>query len=636
MSSKSTSSAVLDDLKVGNRLPSPKGVALALMEISQRDDATTQDVAKIVQTDPALSGRVIRLANSAARGARPIVAVPEAVMHLGIGTVRQLAMGFSLVDQYLAGPCKAFDYSRYWSHSLLMAVAMRELSDATRVGARDELFACGLLARIGCLALATAYPVEYAELLQAMGPDSELAEREHQRLGIDHNELTRAMLSDWGVPAPLTDSIVHHEDPAKADFAPDTRAFKLASLLYMAKRLADLGVAAELERSSITAELLFLGGKIGIDAQDLGAQVDTIVQQWLEWGSLLKVPTSTLPPFAKLDCSPAPHPDLGSIALRILLVEDDPSTRHLLERLLRKQGGYTVFSATNGREALALALEAMPQVVITDWIMPEMDGLELCEALRATEWGRDLYLIMLTSVEAEDELVKAYTTGIDDYVTKPVNVRALQARLRAAWRYVKLQEQWEKDRAQLKEFAAELAIANRKLQHAALTDPLTGLSNRRAAMDLLAQAWSAATRGNHTLAVMVIDIDHFKGINDRYGHAVGDQVLRDVAMTLRANARREEHVCRVGGEEFLAICQDGDIEAAVHAAERLRLAVQALKISGAHGTVRTSVSIGIAAKEPETINTDALVSAADKALYTAKRNGRNCTCLMTRGRAQCR
>ena len=636
MLSESTPCPVLDDLKAGNCLPSPKGVALALMEICQREDATTQEVAKIAQTDPALSGRVIKLVNSATRGARPIVAVPDAVMHLGIGTVRQLAMGFSLVDQYLAGPCKAFDYARYWSHSLLMALAMQELADVTRVGARDELFACGLLARIGCLALATAYPVEYDELLKTLLPEACLAEQERQRLGIDHNVLTQAMLLDWGIPTPLTESVFHHEDPARAGFAPGTRSYKLANQLYMAKRLADLGLAEDVDRNRITAELMLLGGKIGVDAEDLGDHVDSIMQRWLEWGSVLNVPASNLPPFSKMDCPPAPHSEPGSTALRILLVEDDASTRHLLERLLSKQGGHTVFSATNGREAIALALEVMPQVVITDWMMPEMDGLALCSALRATEWGRDLYLLMLTSAETEEDLVNAYAAGVDEYVNKPVNFRALQARLRAAWRYVKLQEQWEQDRAQLKQFAAELAIANRKLQQATLTDPLTGLFNRRAAMDLLTQAWSGAVRSNNPLVVMVIDIDHFKGVNDQYGHAVGDEVLREVAKTLRAAARREDHLCRVGGEEFLVICQNGDIDVAFHAAERLRLAVYAMNIQCPQGAIGTSISIGIAQKESDTNNADALVSAADKALYAAKRKGRNRTCLMANGQAHCR
>jgi diguanylate cyclase (GGDEF)-like protein len=625
-----------EKLKADNLLPSPKGVALAIMQVCQRDDATTQDVAKIVQADPALSGRLIKQANSALRAGRPVASVSDAIKHLGIASVRQLALSFSLVDEHLAGPCKAFDYPRFWSHSLLMALSMQELGKQERAGSSDDLFTCGLFCRIGYLALASAYPVAYAELLQstAAGPPS--IERERERLETDHLAMTTALLADWGIPKALAEPIAHHEDPDAAGFSPGSRAHTLVQLLYMAKRLADLGMAEDSERNSITTDLMLWGGKIGIDPEAIGALVDSIMQQWQEWGDLLKVPVSIIPPFAKMDCAPTPSKESNANAMRVLLVEDNAPFRLLLEKLLRTQCGHIVYSATNGREALAMALEVMPQVVITDWIMPEMDGLELCKALRAAEWAKDIYLLMLTSVESEDELIKAYEAGIDEYVTKPINVRALQARLRAAWRYVKLHSEWERDRAQLKQFAAELAIANRKLEHAAHTDPLTGLFNRRAAMTLLAQAWSAATRSKVSLVVMAIDIDHFKSINDQHGHAAGDTALKEVAKTLRANLRNEDSLYRIGGEEFLVVCQNTDMKASLHSAERLRKAVQALEIEVGQTLIKTAICIGVAQKEAAMKDVDALVNMADKALYAAKHAGRNRTCLFTQGKVQCR
>jgi diguanylate cyclase (GGDEF)-like protein len=625
----------IEKLKADNLLPSPKGVALAIMNICRREDATTQDVASIVQADPALSGRLIKQANSALRGGRPVASVNDAVRHLGIGTVRQLAMGFSLVDQHLAGPCPAFDYPRFWSHSLLMALSMQEIGKAVRAGSPDELFTCGLFARIGYLALASAYPAGYAELLQTPAPGIPVIQRERQRLETDHNELTAALLADWGIPKALAEPIAHHEEPDAAGFAPGSRAYLLVQLMYLAKRLADLGVAEDAERNSITSELMLLGGKIGLDPEVIGTQVDSVMQLWLEWGALLKVPAVRMPPFAKMDCAPAPSSEAGSNVMRVLLVEDNASSRLLLEKLLRTQCGHIVHSAKDGREALAMALEVMPQVVITDWIMPEMDGLELCKALRAAEWAKDIYILMLTSVESEDELVKAYEAGIDEYVNKPVNMRALQARLRAAWRYVKLHEEWERDRAQLKQFAAELAIANRKLEHAAHTDLLTGLFNRRAAMNLLAQAWSAATRANASLVVMAIDIDNFKLINDQHGHAVGDMALKEVANALRTHVRKEDSLCRVGGEEFLVICQNAELKASLHSAERLRKAVNSLEIQVGQILVKTTISIGVAQCETTMNDFDALVIAADKALYAAKHAGRNRTCLITQGKLHC-
>jgi HD-like signal output (HDOD) protein len=157
----------LEQLKLSGQLPTPRGIALAILELSRRENATLAEIARVVQTDPALSGRLIKLANSASQIARPVVSVQEAVVRQGMNTVRQLALGFSLLDQYRGGSCEAFDYQEYWSHSLLMALGMQALGMRVRVAAADELFVCGLLAQVGRLALATAYPDEYSSVLMA-------------------------------------------------------------------------------------------------------------------------------------------------------------------------------------------------------------------------------------------------------------------------------------------------------------------------------------------------------------------------------------------------------------------------------------------------------------------------------------
>jgi diguanylate cyclase (GGDEF)-like protein len=274
----------------------------------------------------------------------------------------------------------------------------------------------------------------------------------------------------------------------------------------------------------------------------------------------------------------------------------------------------------------------MPNIVVTDWMMPVMNGLEFCRALRATEWGQSMYVIMLTGMDAEDEIVEAFEAGVDDYVTKPVKMRALSARMRAALHYVQLLESWERDRAQLKQFASELAISNRKLEHYALTDLLTGLPNRRAGMEILGQAWSATSRSRQGLAVMMIDIDRFKAINDTHGHAVGDRVLVEVGQRLRGTARKDDHVIRMGGEEFLVICQNGDLRAALQAAERLRLSVRDAPIRVGERVINTSISVGISSREPSTPNEDNLIATADQALYAAKRSGRDRCCVISNGR----
>ena len=627
----------VQQLQIAGKLPSPKGVALAIMEISRREDASLTEVARVVQTDPALSGRMLRLANSAARAGRAIASVNEAILHLGLNTVRNLAMGFSLVDQYPQGPCQGFDYAKFWSHSLLMAVSCQELAAEIRVGTPDELFACGLLAQIGQLAMATVYPGEYTAILDRAAEGETLLTLEREILEVDHNEFSAAILNDCGMPKALAEPLYYHEAPEQSGFAEGSRPYQLAHLFFHARRMADLGLASETERHNKISELMRLGGQIGLDAESFGALFDRVVLQWREWGELLKVPAVPLPSFDSMAKAPAPRleQEPRTACKRVLLVEDEPTTRMMTEAALRNLLGCTVYTAENGQQALALALEVMPQIVITDWLMPVMDGLEFCRALRATDWGQSMYVIMLTGVETEDKILEAFEVGVDDYITKPMHHRALNARMRAALHYVKLLGAWEQDRAQLKRFAAELAVSNRRLEHAAMTDLLTGLPNRRAGMNTLNQAWSAASRSGRPLSVMVIDIDWFKHVNDRYGHAVGDKVLVEVAKALQTVARKGDTICRMGGEEFLMVCPNTDLRSTLSAAERLRRHVHTQNVKIGEVNVRTSVSIGIACRENAMTDADNLVVAADKALYAAKNAGRNRSCLYINEKIHC-
>ena len=630
----------LEEMRLNGRLPSPKGVALAIMQACSDENSTLEDIARIVATDPVLTARLLRQANSAGVGGlRPVAAIPEAVKRLGLGAVRQLAMGFSLVDQYHAGPCTSFDYQRFWSHSLLMGVALQTLGSMVRVASPDELFACGLMARIGCLTLATIHPVEYAELLEGCRDDAELAARERERLEADHNDVTVAIFDSCGIPRSLAEPVFYHEAPESSSFTDGSRPHQLAHLFYHAKRVADMGLAPEGERSGIIAELMLLGGKLGLDADGLGSVVDRIIGEWQQWAQLLKVPAHALPPFAAMAEAPAPraedHQD-DQPPLHVLVAGSDTTGRAEVVAMLAALPRCTVNSAANGREALALALEVMPQIVVSDRRMPDVDGIAFCQALRATDWGQSMYVIMLTDTDAEDEVVQAFAGGVDDCIAKPVNERALRARLRAALHYVHLLGAWERDRSQLKQFASELAISNRKLEQYALTDLLTGLPNRRAGMDVLGQAWAASQRSGQALAVMMMDIDHFKSVNDTHGHAVGDKVLVEVGRLMRDSLRKGDHVCRMGGEEFLVINQGGELAATLQFAERLRQKIRAARIRIGDVELGTTISIGVACREKGMADPGNLIVAADQALYAAKHGGRDRTCCNSGGRLQCR
>jgi diguanylate cyclase (GGDEF)-like protein len=625
----------LEQLKLSGQLPSPRGIALAILEISRRDNATLAEIARIVQTDPALSGRLIKLANTASHIARPVVSVQEAVVRQGMNTVRQLALGFSLLDQYRDGACQAFDYQRYWSHSLLMALSMQALGERVHVAAADELFVCGLLAQVGKLALATVYPNDYNAILSAHQnePAQALSDHERVRLETDHVELGIVMMTDWGLPKVFTGPLAHYEDPDHPSYPHDSRSNSLLLMLRLSYRLADLGLAEADRRSQLAREWVEMAVDLDIPQEEAGTFIDKVIASWQEWGELLKIPATALPSFAEV-CQG--HLEAEEEAteheppLRIVVADPNVFTRRKLMAMLVDGSEHFVYPAETGTAALALAMEVLPHVIIAHYDLPQLDGIELCQALRATEEGRRMHILLTSDDNGNDQLSRAYEAGADGYVPGNVSADALKTRLQVAQRLVELQNDWEKDRAQLRQIAAELAVANRRLANVALTDLLTGLPNRRSAMDQLEQAWSAATRSGQPLAVMVVDIDHFKSINDTYGHAAGDMVLREAAATLRASARREDSVCRIGGEEFLVICPNTDLKSAMQSAERLRTNMSAKRIALGQTDKAITVSIGVAIREPDTVDLDALVSSADQALYAAKDAGRNQSCTRQR------
>ncbi|MCF8208758.1 MAG: diguanylate cyclase [Rhodoferax sp.] len=605
-------------------LPSPQGIALAIMQACQRDDVSVQEISRLVQQDPALMGRLLAHANAAQTGMRPCVSAQDAVARVGLHATRQLSLSFSLIDQYSQGRCAAFDYPGFWSHSLLMAVTLRHFGAALRLGSPDELFSYGLLARVGCLAMATAYPDEYASILAAHESESELLRHEQAVLRTDHLQLSTLLQTRWGLPAPLVQPIAHHEDPAAAHFEHGTRSWSLLQLLHLTWRLANVLLQPKVSAGQSFPDLLLLAGTLGLAEPDFYAGVDAISAEWQASAARFKLPSQPIQPFATLaQACVRPDQEPDAQWLRVLVVEDDRIICRVLETWLRDECHYTVKTAGDGRAALALAAEFNPHVILTDWLMPVMNGLELCRTLRATEWGQSIYVLMLTSMVSESELVTAFESGVDDYLTKPVNMRALSARLTAAWRFVRLREAWERDHERLTKAAQALALTNRQLQHAALSDPLTDLCNRRAGHEALTQAWSTAARYQSPLCVISIDIDHFKAVNDHWGHAAGDLVLQAVSQALRTAARREDTVCRWGGEEFLLICPNLKPNDAALAGFRLRDAIHRLRIPVSGTSLQVTISLGIAAWHAGLPNPDHLIAEADQSLYVAKNSGRN-------------
>lgn len=624
-----------DELKATGQLPSPQGVALAILKLMQQDDVTLQDIAHVIQTDPALTGRLIKFANSAHSGTRrPIVSISEAVMFIGLPMVRQLVLGLSVLSGSRVGKCKAFDYDEFWSRSLATAIANQALSARAKTAA-EETFTCGLLSNIGSLAMATLFPDKYAGVLEAAVDKTaeELISLEQAEFACDHNEMTVALLKEWGFPEIFLGIVFHHENPDMGDFQEGDRTYTLVHALRLSAFLAKICLADENSRRLLLPRLYVLGARLGIDSEDLMTLSDRVVTEWQEWGRMLNVPTRELPPFAEMAASFPVAPEVdhydtqtqtakSDLPMRILVVDDDKAVALYLEKILA-DCGHTVISATNGKEAMGKVLESNPQIIISDWVMPEMDGLALCKCVRSTAEGRKIYFLILTSLENEDSLVEAFEAGADDYVVKPLNPKVLVARLRAGQRMVHLQDVLTQEREEMRGVASELAVANRRFQRLALTDSLTLLPNRRFGMDRMEQEWAAAKRNGRPLSCMLLDLDHFKQVNDNHGHDVGDHALQQAAKILKGCSRTQDLVARVGGEEFLMICPDTSIKAAAQHAERIRKTFEAAVIKTGNVVCKITVSIGVAEQDTTTATFTELLKVADQALYLAKKNGRN-------------
>jgi diguanylate cyclase (GGDEF)-like protein len=631
-------SPILSRLKIGNRLPTPKGVALEVINLTQREDASNHDIVRMISADPALSARVIKAANVLLTNpSRPIATIADAVTVLGVRALRQLVLGIALIVDYRHGPCKQFNYLHFWAHSLLTGIAAKHLAARARLAVAEEIFVLGLLGNIGQLALATAYPEEYGDVLEhAKGKAlDELCRQEHDKFDCDEAELSEAILADMHFPK-IFQALAHDfRQPERSKMAESSREWRLLHLLHVASLLADACLASPAERGKLVAKLRPHAARVAIETDHLIEIGDACVRDWLEWLELLNMGMVHIPPFAELlnqsDAADAAvevpqwaHADQANYRMRVLLVEDDRAMLVLLEAML-KAAGHDVLVARNGVEAMRIVEQHHPQLVITGWAMPQMDGITLCRKLRESSERCDVYVIILTIQESVDRLVEAFEAGADDYLVKPVAQKVFFARLRAAQRVVQLQEELAFDREQLLRFSKDLAASNERLQRLALTDALTELPNRRFAMERLEQEWALSKRGDRTLSCMMVDIDCFKPINDKFGHQAGDEVLKCVANTLRQSARTQDVVCRYGGEEFVVICPDTGIDAAYQCAERLRLNVAALKFKNQEAGIRLTISIGVAEKKEGITSIEKLLSRADECLYVAKQGGRNRT-----------
>lgn len=301
---------------------------------------------------------------------------------------------------------------------------------------------------------------------------------------------------------------------------------------------------------------------------------------------------------------------------RILIVDDHEDNVEVLRARLEALG-YCVTSASDGYEALAEVTREPPDLILLDVMMPRMDGNEVARRIKADASLPFIPIIMQTALESVESKVEGLDAGADDYLTKPINFTELEARVKSMLRIKALQ-----DRVERRE--RDLAAANAELKRVAITDGLTGLFNRRHIEERLHEMIEHSHRLHEPLACVLFDLDHFKSVNDTYGHQAGDDVLRQFAGVLRRVAREVDRIGRYGGEEFMVLLPGTVLDAAVTFAERARQEVEAFDFIFEGGTLRRTLSAGVAAwPHPRIRDRYSLVKAADDALYLAKRLGRN-------------
>ncbi|MGC7845644.1 diguanylate cyclase [Desulforudis sp. 1088] len=299
--------------------------------------------------------------------------------------------------------------------------------------------------------------------------------------------------------------------------------------------------------------------------------------------------------------------------MKILVADDSLVSARMVQKAL-EEWDHSVIVARDGAEAWDILQREEIRLVIADWVMPVMDGLELCKTIRHSQQSGYVYVILLTSKGNKDDIVEGLGAGADDYITKPFHHQELKARVQVGIRIIQLEE--------------KLREANKKIAALASTDALTGLPNRRVLLEHLEALVARGIREGRPVGVIFMDLDHFKRINDEYSHLAGDTVLQDVAKKLRTVKRVYDFLGRYGGEEFLILVEGVDIVTAGAIAERFRQSIKSTPVKLDSGvSLHVTASFGVTALNPAAPQSvDGLIAEADQALYSAKAQGRDRVC----------
>lgn len=631
-----------EELRLSGKLPAPTAAGLEILRLTERDDASLDDLAAILHGDATLTRRLLELANSDQGEDRiEVTTAHAAVMRLGLKSVRTMSLGFSLLANNRAGRCPSFDYDAFWSYSLAVAAAAQTIAERRGDFSPTDAFTCGLLHGLGRLALASLHPVAYEGVMErARGrPSSRLAEIEQKSFGTNHRKIASSMLRAWKVPEHFCAAIAHVGSGVAPEDLRDLNTANAARTLEDALDLAramtaDIDASPELCRR-MNDDLERVRMRLLLDDEGLTDLFADSTANWNAWGEVMSLrgtPVLTVADIRRrarksmttLDVDDLPstrvEPRARLAVLRILMIGPELARDARLRDAL-VQEGHGVLAVADGLEGVRKAIETVPHLVLCDWKGTEISGLRIVRALRDSEVGARMHCAIVAPRDKDARLLEAFEHGADECVARPFDPRIVVARARAVLKSVQLEERVDDLESECESQVGKLAIVTRNLQLAAVTDPLTGVYNRSFAVERLERAFDVSRNGTTDLSVVAMDIDGFRAVNDAHGRAVGDALLRATGKLVAGVLRKGDAVCRVGADEFLAICPGADIDGAVEAAERLRTAVRQNIVRAGSFERPSTISLGVAQLGMDHVDVDALWTAADRRVDAAKAGG---------------
>lgn len=606
-------SALLLQIQALGQLPSPSHTALRLFSLLQSDDHGLNEIAAVVKSDPALTVRLLRLANRPGNGAvRPVAAVEEALMRLGVNAAVHLSAGLSVLDKAMSsGGAEVHSYVDLCHRSLAAAVASEWICGRTSVPAGTaEMFTCCLLARVGQLALLRFYPEPYSALMEAVDDVEELLHQERQNFGMDHLSIGVALLRDWGFPDFLVD-VIRLSESSVETLSGQERVALMGQVLRASWELAPMMVRRRDTGLQARAREVMASFGINVPETEIGEWISQLQASWKLWNRDMPGAPEGSGSLAEAGLSSGKFS-----SVEVILHAPRSAQAPVWQKALEK-AGFSVKTVSVLESVRGQAAAGHPTIAVVAF--EDVSGPDQMTDIRKLVASMGGPVILVSGGADEITVAHLLEAGVEAILSPQVNGELMAAQVSRLLRHVLLHQTLESERGTHRRILSQLALTTRKLHRQTLTDPLTGLANRRMGDAFLKRHWAQAERRQTPLSCMVIDLDHFKKVNDAYGHDAGDRVLQVMAEILKRQLRQEDLVVRLGGDEFLMICPlTSESEMSV-----LRNRLQAAVSKTVLETGPLGFSAGIAQRDTQTMKgPEDMLRVADQRLMSLKRGRR--------------